>query len=134
MLRTLIVVAAAAFLTAPAPGQRTPLGTEVLTRLLQQYDKNKDGKIQKDEYPRTAVAFANLDHDGNGVLDAADFAAPAKRPAGDPRGREDADKLPKVGSMAPDFELPMLGMKDTTVKLSSLRGKQPVALIFGSWT
>jgi hypothetical protein len=40
---------------------------------------------------------------------------------------------PKVGEDAPDFEL-----RDTSgespLRLSSLRGKQPAALIFGSFT
>jgi len=40
----------------------------------------------------------------------------------------------KVGDMAPDFELPMVGMKDTKVRLSKLRGDRPVALVFGSIT
>src|SRR5262245_10308504 len=44
----------------------------------------------------------------------------------------DPDLL-KVGDMAPDFSLkPMHGKKDVT--LSSHRGKQPVVLIFGSYT
>jgi hypothetical protein len=39
----------------------------------------------------------------------------------------------KPGDMAPDFELKTLDGK-RTVKLSSFRGKKPVALIFGSYT
>ncbi len=39
---------------------------------------------------------------------------------------------PRVGDLAPDFELPAAGA-DGTVRLSALRGK-PVALIFGSHT
>ena len=137
--RVVVAAAALALLSARAPSQRGigPLGPEVLNKLLQQYDKNKDGKIQKDEYPRTVEAFANLDRDRNGVLDAADFEAGPARVRLDPRGPEDKDKLPQVGSQAPDFELPRLGSEGKegrTVKLSSLRGKQPVALIFGSYT
>jgi len=46
----------------------------------------------------------------------------------------DADRLsPKVGDLAPDFEL-----QDpegvTRVRLSDFRGKRPVALVFGSYT
>lgn len=40
---------------------------------------------------------------------------------------------PKVGDMAPDFELADSDGRHT-VRLSSFRGKRPVALIFGSFT
>ncbi len=43
------------------------------------------------------------------------------------------ERAPKVGDEAPDFELPVLDGKGTTVRLAELRGK-PVALIFGSYT
>jgi len=39
----------------------------------------------------------------------------------------------RVGDVAPDFELDRLDGKGK-VKLSSFQGKQPVALIFGSYT
>ena len=39
----------------------------------------------------------------------------------------------KAGDAAPDFELKTLDGKKS-VKLSSFRGKRPVALIFGSYT
>lgn len=104
-----------------------------LQKLLQQYDKNGDGKIERSEYPRTGDAFANLDRDKNGIVDAADFALPPTRPR-DLLPDRKGDKLPKVGDEAPDFDLPMLGMKGKTVKLSSFRGDRPVALVFGSYT
>ncbi len=47
-------------------------------------------------------------------------------------GGRTADSL-KVGDMAPDFELKSLDGQQT-VKLSSYRDEQPVALIFGSYT
>jgi hypothetical protein len=40
---------------------------------------------------------------------------------------------PKVGDLAPDFELPLLHGDGRTVRLSTLCGR-PVALIFGSYT
>lgn len=40
---------------------------------------------------------------------------------------------PKVGEMAYDFHLKRLGTNER-VKLSSFRGKRPVALAFGSYT
>jgi hypothetical protein len=40
---------------------------------------------------------------------------------------------PAVGGAAPDFDLPKLGTAER-VRLSSFRGRKPVALIFGSYT
>lgn len=42
-------------------------------------------------------------------------------------------KAPKVGELAPDFEL-QDPSGATTVRLSDFRGKRPVALVFGSYT
>lgn len=39
----------------------------------------------------------------------------------------------RVGEMAPDFELPTSD-RTSQVRLASFRGKQPVVLIFGSYT
>ena len=53
------------------------------------------------------------------------------------RGRGPSDRPRegslKVGDPAPDFELTRLDGKGT-VKLSSFKGKRPVALVFGSYT
>ena len=40
---------------------------------------------------------------------------------------------PKVGEQPPDFFLKSLGSEER-VRLSSFRGKRPVALAFGSYT
>lgn len=40
---------------------------------------------------------------------------------------------PEIGSDAPDFNLPCLGSAEH-IRLSSFRGRKPVALIFGSYT
>ena len=40
---------------------------------------------------------------------------------------------PKVGDIAPDFELRDINGKNP-VRLSDFRGQKPVALIFGSYT
>jgi hypothetical protein len=42
-------------------------------------------------------------------------------------------KAPAVGSVAPDFDLPLLG-SSVRVRLSSFAGMRPVALVFGSYT
>ena len=43
-------------------------------------------------------------------------------------------RAPTVGDPAPAFDLPMLGDRSQTVRLSDYQGKRPVALIFGSYT
>lgn len=42
-------------------------------------------------------------------------------------------RAPRVGDMAPDFELSDVDGQNPT-RLSSFRGDKPVALIFGSFT
>ena len=42
-------------------------------------------------------------------------------------------QAPKVGQMAPDFELEDSN-GENFIRLSDFRGKKPVALIFGSFT
>src|SRR5258705_12650990 len=42
-------------------------------------------------------------------------------------------KAPAIGEEAPDFELPLRG-SGKRVRLTSFRGRWPVALIFGSYT
>ncbi len=42
-------------------------------------------------------------------------------------------QAPKVGDLAPDFELSD-STENNTVKLSDFRGQKPVALVFGSFT
>jgi hypothetical protein len=136
IVRPTLLMLACLGLAVPSTAQRRPQRAtdDAFSKLLRQYDKNRDGQIQRDEYPRTETGFKNLDRDGNGVVEAADFTAPRARQRPQPAGADRPAKLPKVGDDAPDFELPMLGMKDTKVKLSSFRGDRPVALIFGSYT
>jgi hypothetical protein len=43
------------------------------------------------------------------------------------------EKAPKIGELPPDFTLSTPN-RDETVTLSELVGKQPVALVFGSFT
>jgi hypothetical protein len=58
------------------------------------------------------------------------LAAQEKPPPG---ARMPVEGGPKVGTPAPDFTLKTLDGKGE-VTLSSFRGKQPVVLIFGSYT
>jgi hypothetical protein len=43
------------------------------------------------------------------------------------------EQAPKVGDLAPDFEL-FDSNRENPVRLSDIRGQKPVALIFGSFT
>lgn len=64
------------------------------------------------------------------VLSRAALSAPEKKP----RRRDREGKL-KVGDPAPDFNLKYEAAdKKGSVKLSSFKGKQPVVLVFGSYT
>ncbi len=68
----------------------------------------------------------------------------AETPADSPLTLDDVMSSPRyralmapevaVGDEAPDFELPLLERPHERVRLSSLRGRRPVALIFGSYT
>lgn len=108
---------------------------KILATLLARYDADRDGKVQQAEHPRGAQAFANLDRNGDGAFDADDFRVPTPDPMTVLAQRHtDPARLPKVGDLAPDFTLPLLGMPGTTVRLSALRGERPVALVFGSFT
>ncbi len=60
------------------------------------------------------------------------MTALAALPAAGQAGRQ--DRAPAVGTVAPDFALPLLHSDpEKTIRLTELRGK-PVALIFGSYT
>lgn len=58
-----------------------------LEYLLDRYDRDADGRVTPEEHGRTPRAFARLDRDGNGVIEAADFAASPPR-----GGRRRADR------------------------------------------
>ena len=107
-----------------------------------EHDKNKDGKVTKREYSRGKERFARLDTDGDGALTAVDFAGSGNRSARRNRGTRRRDRridrarqamAPKVGAVAPDFTLRTPDGKEKH-RLSSFKGKRPVALIFGSYT
>ena len=132
--------------------------------LLSKYDADGDGRVTEKEYPRGKGHFGNLDRNRDRVLTDSDFeGSDWRRPAGRRGGGVDRSKKspPKVGAMAPDFELPLVpgtgppppgavesdeGREGTEedfgkkalpfppIRLSSFRGDMPVALIFGSYT
>jgi len=100
--------------------------------LAEKYDADKNGEISKKEYTRDEATFTRLDRNQDGVLTAADWQAKdsARRGA----GNRSAGAAPKVGAVAPDFELSLISDAEQKVKLSKFRGARPVALIFGSCT
>jgi len=125
--------------------EKTP--ATVWDLLVRDYDKNKDGKITKEEFGRSEKSFGRMDADGDGVITEADTKAlehPQQlRRRSSSKGKDDKavhreppkDTAPLAGTVAPDFKLPRLHAEDKApVTLSSFRGKKPVALIFGSYT
>jgi hypothetical protein len=132
------LLATSLFAQTPQPGARLSEGERAWKFFAERHDKNRDGKVGKDEYGRGDAKFAQLDRDEDGVLTSADFGSAPRRPRGErPASRPSrpaAASLPKVGDTAPDFELPVLGEKERTVRLSSYAGKRPVALVFGSYS
>lgn len=163
---------------APEPAVDPPKDAwELLTR---EHDKNGDGKITRKEYTRDDEHWKRLDKNDDGVLLRDEIMGgsgergrgrggarrgrgergPGVGRRGDSRGGE-RGVAPKVGTVAPDFDLEVLppATKDAplplgklpkakskkqagttkaaglkTIKLSSFKGKRPVALIFGSYT
>ena len=115
------------------------------THMAAKYDADGDGRITRKEYTRDEAHWKNLDVDGNGVVDRAEFEG-----RGWTRGARGGKPpaAPKKGQEAPDFKLELLpppalkaldkdqqeAKKPELVQLSSFRGKRPVALIFGSYT
>ena len=97
--------------------------------IVEAVDDDGDEAIGRDEL----IAFFHARDDGDGVWTLTDpFGGRRGRRGGAPDGAEPTTG-PKVGTLAPDFELraPDGG---PTVTLSSFRGNLPVALIFGSYT
>ena len=123
----------------PGRGGRGGRGgtTNVWNFLAEKYDKNKDGKIAKDEYDRGAETFERLDRNEDGVLTRQDWEG-VSGPFGGGPGQRPGDGLrgvaPEKGAPAPDFKLSHITDPAKTVSLSSFAGKKPVALIFGSCT
>lgn len=115
----------------------SPLGDPLLTYL----DTSGDGELSTDEIAAATHRLQKLDKNGDGTIDRTELAAlaPSSR-GGKPgeiitaaaKGERIEEKL-KVGVEAPDFTLPLLDGK-SKITLSSFRDKQPVVLIFASYT
>lgn len=81
-------------------------------------DADRSGAVEVSEL---LALFAKVDTDRDGKLSAAECARQARF-------------APRVGTLAPDFDLPLVDDPKKSIRLSSFRGEKPVALIFGSYT
>ena len=124
-----MVACAATFIGAEdqAFSQRGNRGGGGWDFVAEKYDKDNDGKVSVEEYTRGADAFKALDRDEDGVITSEDWA-------GGGRGRRERGDAPQVGQVPPDFSLSHIADAEKQATLSSLAGKKPVALIFGSCT
>jgi len=132
--------------------------------LVLKYDADEDGRVSQKEYTRGEEHWKRLDKNADGFLEGSEFVSEGRRGGGrrgaggpgrrGPGGEGGAPRpeAPKVGEVAPDFELVVLPPKKKDevkkddkakteatpkvelVKLSSFKNKKPVALIFGSYT
>ena len=100
---------------------RKKLSIRAIKRRSRHLDVNKDGKVQLGEL---GAMFAKIDKNKDQLIDATELGAAKPIVRGQP----------KVGDVAPDFTLPFVKDMKTQVRLSSFKGKKPVALIFGSYT
>lgn len=127
-----------------------PVAMTDVDRFLTRFDRNRDGRIDRKEWPGPEAAFARLDADKDRHLSRAELVPFKDRltrlltKSGKGGGRpgevitpaakgERGTEMLAVGDDAPDFTLPDLSGKQT-VTLSSHRGKKPVVLIFASYT
>ncbi|MBC8451240.1 MAG: hypothetical protein H8D72_00875 [Planctomycetes bacterium] len=140
----------------PQPPKPEPLRTasSIWEFLSGKYDADQDGRITRAEYGGDELHWARLDADGSGELTRSEIEARRSPDLRKFKGKQKKGPVaPKVGTMAIDFELEVVRdvslighakpdakgdiqepKKPETVRLSSLRGKRRVALIFGSYT
>lgn len=59
----------------------TPDSRPAIAHFLEQYDRDRDGRVTRAEYARTDASFRNLDRDQDGVVTAKDFEKPVEMPA-----------------------------------------------------
>ena len=130
-------------------------------RVLQRHDKNEDGKITREEWQGPEEFFQRADSDKNDSLSKEELAKVLATPKrGGPHQIEGPSVVEgrkagiEVGQYAPDFELQPIELYaklgewlgdlpatdgapksiEDKVKLSQLVGKQPILLLYGSYT
>ena len=144
-MRTLVIttaISAIALASVDVAAQRGGRGRDTQATfkfLAKKYDRNKDGKITWKEYKRDRDKFKQFDSNSDGSITHDDFSGGGRGRGrggrgGGGGGRSRGSVVPKEGTVAPDFNLPLAKDRKKRVKLSSFKGKQPVALIFGSYT
>jgi len=99
----------------------------VMIRLL---DLDSDGKISIKEYTKF---FTDADRNGDGSISQRDIMNQVSNRQRQMRKKEQEAAGPNVGTDAPDFALRTLDGK-RIVKLSDFKGREPVVLVFGSYT
>lgn len=77
-----------------APVTEAPAFEDVSSYLMRRYDADQDGRVTSTEYRRTPATFARLDRNGDGVIDASDFAGDRERRA----GRRQAQRAQRVAA------------------------------------
>lgn len=101
------------------------------------FEQNRAGGKSKDQIEETQKVQAQvpvLDDVASGFIAQMDAMPPEKQVPHWEKVRSLMMRpAPRVGELAPDFALKTLGDGET-VRLSEFRSKQPVVLIFGSWT
>lgn len=113
----------ARYRAAREPRPRTTADELSASRLgwLARADRNEDGKVTREEWTGTAEAFAQLDLDGNQVLDRRDRAeAEAAAPAPAPALPETAAYLPATEQLLRRFDKD----RDELLSQRELRGQQ----------
>lgn len=72
--------------------------------LAARYDRNGDGKIAREEYPREPAKFGAYDRDGDGVITRRDFDGGARRRPTRPRRANSGDKIAAYLAAAADTD------------------------------
>ena len=99
----------------------------LLVRLL---DLDSDGKVSIKEYTKF---FTDSDRNGDGSISMRDIMNQVSNRQKQMRKKEQEAAGPNLYEDAPDFALRTLDGK-RIVKLSDFRGREPVVLVFGSYT
>lgn len=99
-----VLTALPLLVVAGVEGQRRSDSGDAWTLLAGKYDKNGDGKITPQEYPREAAKFDAFDRDGNGVLTRSDFRGGGRRRPAARRGGQSGNRIAEFLAAAADLD------------------------------